>query len=91
MSYDPTGPRKKTWDKMKENPFVPAGVLGFFAVAIYGIKNYKNQKMTNPTAYFGSLRVMAQGMVAGAIAIAASADAIKYFVNEFKGEKKDDS
>jgi len=67
--YDEEKHTSKLWRKMKEAPFVPVGIGGLIGAVGYGIYNYRNRGQMSTSVYLMHLRVMAQGMVVGAITI----------------------
>ncbi|KAK7092490.1 HIG1 domain family member 1A, mitochondrial-like [Littorina saxatilis] len=59
----------KLWRKMKEAPFVPVGVTGLIGAVTYGVWQYRNRGKMSTSVYIMRFRVIAQGMVVGAITI----------------------
>ncbi|XP_076437349.1 HIG1 domain family member 1A, mitochondrial-like [Babylonia areolata] len=59
----------KLWRKMKEAPFVPVGIGGLIGAVGYGIWGYRNRGKMSTSVYVMHFRVIAQGMVVGAITI----------------------
>ncbi|KAG5842148.1 hypothetical protein ANANG_G00174580 [Anguilla anguilla] len=55
--------------KAKENPFVPAGMAGFFAIVGYGLYRLKSRGDTKMSVHLIHMRVAAQGFVVGAMTI----------------------
>ncbi|KAJ8348947.1 hypothetical protein SKAU_G00275360 [Synaphobranchus kaupii] len=55
--------------KAKENPFVPAGIAGFFAIVGYGLYKLKSRGNTKMSVHLIHMRVAAQGCVVGAMTI----------------------
>ncbi|XP_061112186.1 HIG1 domain family member 1A, mitochondrial [Conger conger] len=55
--------------KAKENPFVPAGMAGFFAIVGYGLYRLKTRGDTKMSIHLIHMRVAAQGFVVGAMTI----------------------
>jgi hypothetical protein len=63
-------PTSKASRKIKENPMVPLGMVGFFAAVVYGINNYKNRpKNMTLSMYVMRFRVFAQSIAVGAMGI----------------------
>lgn len=61
--------QNKLWKKIKKDPFVPIGVFGCIGAIIYGYYNHKNRGNISTSTYLMKLRVKAQGMVVGAMAL----------------------
>lgn len=59
----------KLWRKAKEAPFVPAGIGGLLGAVAYGVWNYRRRGNMSTSVYIMHFRVIAQGMVVGAITI----------------------
>ncbi|XP_047444862.1 HIG1 domain family member 1A, mitochondrial [Mugil cephalus] len=57
----------KFWRKAKENPFVPVGMAGFFAIVGYRLMKLKHRGDTKMSVHLIHMRVAAQGFVVGAI------------------------
>ncbi|KAG1926659.1 HIG1 domain family member 1B [Pimephales promelas] len=55
--------------KAKENPFVPAGLLGFFGIVAYRLMKMKNRGDTKMSVHLIHMRVAAQGFVVGAMTL----------------------
>uniref|UniRef100_A0A8C5BDV5 HIG1 domain-containing protein n=1 Tax=Gadus morhua TaxID=8049 RepID=A0A8C5BDV5_GADMO len=55
--------------KAKENPFVPVGMAGFFAIVGYRLYKMKSRGDTKMSVHLIHMRVMAQGFVVGAMTI----------------------
>ncbi|CAN9503480.1 unnamed protein product [Ophioblennius macclurei] len=55
--------------KAKENPFVPIGMAGFFAIVGYRLMKLKSRGDTKMSVHLIHMRVMAQGFVVGAMTI----------------------
>ncbi|XP_030629774.1 HIG1 domain family member 1A, mitochondrial [Chanos chanos] len=55
--------------KAKENPFVPAGMAGFFAIVAYRLYKLKNRGNVKMSVHLIHMRVAAQGFVVGAMTI----------------------
>lgn len=69
-------PMESSAEKLKrktlEEPFVPLGMLGFFAAVGYGAYAYKSRGQMSTSIYLMRLRVMAQSVVVGAITLGAA-------------------
>ncbi|XP_030017092.1 HIG1 domain family member 1A, mitochondrial [Sphaeramia orbicularis] len=66
-SYDEN--ESKFWRKAKENPFVPVGMAGFFAIVGYRLLKLKDRGDTKMSVHLIHMRVAAQGFVVGAMTI----------------------
>lgn len=55
--------------KAKENPFVPVGMAGFFAIVGYRLMKMKNRGDTKMSVHLIHMRVAAQGFVVGAMTV----------------------
>ncbi|KAG9355810.1 hypothetical protein JZ751_000652 [Albula glossodonta] len=66
-SYDEQ--ESKFMRKAKENPFVPAGMAGFFAIVGYGLYRLKSRGNMKMSVHLIHMRVAAQGFVVGAMTI----------------------
>ncbi|KAI3374866.1 hypothetical protein L3Q82_021402 [Scortum barcoo] len=53
--------------KAKENPFVPVGMAGFFAIVGYRLLKLKSRGDTKMSVHLIHMRVAAQGFVVGAM------------------------
>ncbi|RVE61728.1 hypothetical protein OJAV_G00176270 [Oryzias javanicus] len=65
-SYDDEN-QSKLMRKAKENPFVPAGLAGFFAIVGYQLMKMKHRGNTKMSVHLIHMRVAAQGFVVGAM------------------------
>uniref|UniRef100_A0A3B3BMM1 HIG1 hypoxia inducible domain family member 1A n=2 Tax=Oryzias melastigma TaxID=30732 RepID=A0A3B3BMM1_ORYME len=65
-SYDDDN-QSKLMRKAKENPFVPAGLAGFFAIVGYQLMKMKHRGNTKMSVHLIHMRVAAQGFVVGAM------------------------
>ncbi|XP_034412297.1 HIG1 domain family member 1A, mitochondrial [Cyclopterus lumpus] len=59
----------KFMQKAKENPFVPIGMAGFFAIVAYRLMKMKSRGDTKMSVHLIHMRVGAQGFVVGAITV----------------------
>ncbi|XP_061878452.1 HIG1 domain family member 1A, mitochondrial [Entelurus aequoreus] len=59
----------KLMRKAKENPFVPVGMAGFFAIVGYRLWKMKSRGDTKMSVHLIHMRVAAQGFVVGAMTI----------------------
>ncbi|XP_076829465.1 HIG1 domain family member 1A, mitochondrial [Brachyhypopomus gauderio] len=57
----------KLLKKAKENPFVPVGMAGFFAIVAYRLLKLKNRGDVKMSVHLIHMRVAAQGFVVGAM------------------------
>ncbi|XP_026230986.1 HIG1 domain family member 1A, mitochondrial [Anabas testudineus] len=55
--------------KAKENPFVPLGMAGFFAIVGYRLMKMKSRGDTKMSVHLIHMRVAAQGFVVGAMTL----------------------
>lgn len=55
--------------KAKENPFVPAGLAGFFGIVAYRLFKLKSRGDTKMSVHLIHMRVAAQGFVVGAMTL----------------------
>ncbi|XP_071348045.1 HIG1 domain family member 1A, mitochondrial [Trachinotus anak] len=55
--------------KAKENPFVPVGIAGFFAIVGYRLLKMKSRGDTKMSVHLIHMRVAAQGFVVGAMTV----------------------
>ncbi|KAK3908948.1 HIG1 domain family member 1B [Frankliniella fusca] len=65
--------------RIRESPFLYAGLLGLSGMLVAGGMRYKRLRAAgmSPSIFLINLRVAAQGMVAGALALGLIAQAIK--------------
>uniref|UniRef100_A0A8C9S5K8 HIG1 domain-containing protein n=1 Tax=Scleropages formosus TaxID=113540 RepID=A0A8C9S5K8_SCLFO len=61
----------KLMRKVKENPFVPAGIAGCAAIVAYGLYKLKSRGNTKMSVHLIHMRVAAQGFVVGAMTLVA--------------------
>jgi len=67
---DPYGETEsKFMRKAKENPFVPVGMAGFFAIVGWRLLKMRSRGETKMSVHLIHMRVMAQGFVVGAMTI----------------------
>uniref|UniRef100_A0A8D0CJF1 HIG1 domain-containing protein n=2 Tax=Scleropages formosus TaxID=113540 RepID=A0A8D0CJF1_SCLFO len=59
----------KLMRKVKENPFVPAGIAGCAAIVAYGLYKLKSRGNTKMSVHLIHMRVAAQGFVVGAMTL----------------------
>ncbi|XP_008332662.1 HIG1 domain family member 1A, mitochondrial [Cynoglossus semilaevis] len=59
----------KLLKKAKENPFVPVGIAGFFAIVGYRLMKMKSRGDTKMSVHLIHMRVAAQGFVVGAMTV----------------------
>lgn len=69
--------KKRFWDKVKESPFVPVGILGTFGMIGYGVYDFKNRGSMSASVYIMQYRVKAQSVIVGAMAIGVTVSVIK--------------
>ncbi|KAK7158441.1 hypothetical protein R3I94_004916 [Phoxinus phoxinus] len=70
----------KLMRKAKENPFVPAGILGCFAIVAYRLMKMKNRGDTKMSVHLIHMRVAAQGFVVGAMTLGVVYSMYKEYV-----------
>ncbi|XP_012260212.2 HIG1 domain family member 1A, mitochondrial-like [Athalia rosae] len=66
--YDETAGEKLS-RKMRESPFVVAGVVGLMAACGHGAYKYKHRGAMSTSVYLMQLRVTAQGILIGCITV----------------------
>ncbi|XP_026874799.1 HIG1 domain family member 1A, mitochondrial [Electrophorus electricus] len=66
VEYD-DNEESKFLKKAKENPFVPVGMAGFFAIVAYRLMKLKQRGDTKMSVHLIHMRVAAQGFVVGAM------------------------
>jgi hypothetical protein len=82
------GKERTFWDKTKEAPFVPLGILGTAGMIIYGTTHYKNRpKGQALSVYLMQYRVIAQSMIVGAMTLGVSYALIKDYLYPPKKEE----
>lgn len=74
--------------KVKENPIVPLGMLGFLGMAVHGAYKYKHRGNMSTSVYLMHLRVRAQSMVVGALVLGITYEVVKRY---FFGKKENKS
>ncbi|XP_061776517.1 HIG1 domain family member 1A, mitochondrial [Nerophis ophidion] len=79
----------KLMRKAKENPFVPVGLAGFFAIVGYKLWKMKSRGDTKMSVHLIHMRVAAQGFVVGAMTIGVMFSMYKdYFAKPKETEKE---
>jgi len=68
---DPETPSEKLMRRSKENPIVPVGIACALGACGYAAWNFKNRGDTKMSVYLVQLRVIAQGLVVGSLALTA--------------------
>lgn len=66
--------------KAKENPFVPVGMAGFFAIVGYRLWKLKSRGNTKMSVHLIHMRVAAQGFVVGAMTVGVLYSMYKDFI-----------
>ncbi|KAI4810251.1 hypothetical protein KUCAC02_019091 [Chaenocephalus aceratus] len=74
--------------KAKENPFVPVGMAGFFAIVAWRLMKMKNRGDTKMSVHLIHMRVGAQGFVVGAITIGVLYSMYKDYIVKPREEQK---
>jgi hypothetical protein len=69
--------KKKFWEKVKESPFVPIGILGTLGMIGYGVYDFKNRGGMSTSVYVMQYRVKAQSVIVGAMAIGVTISVVK--------------
>ncbi|XP_029381192.1 HIG1 domain family member 1A, mitochondrial [Echeneis naucrates] len=76
----------KLMRKVKENPFVPAGLAGFFAIVGYKLMKMKSRGDTKMSVHLIHMRVAAQGFVVGAMTVGVVYSMYRDYFSKPKGE-----
>lgn len=80
--------QSKFWRKAKENPFVPVGIAGFFAIVGYRLMKIKSRGDTKMSVHLIHMRVAAQGFVVGAMTMGVIYSMYReYFTHPSEGKK----
>ncbi|KAM9322373.1 HIG1 domain family member 1A, mitochondrial [Pholidichthys leucotaenia] len=87
-SYDEN--ESKLLRKAKENPFVPAGLVGFAAIVAYNLVKLKSRGNTKLSVHLIHMRVAAQGFVVGALTVGVVYSMYKDYIIGPKEEQKKD-
>ncbi|KAL6491326.1 hypothetical protein MHYP_G00016710 [Metynnis hypsauchen] len=66
--------------KAKENPFVPVGMTGFFAIVAYRLFKLKQRGNMKMSVHLIHMRVAAQGFVVGAMTLGVVYSMYKDFI-----------
>lgn len=66
---------------------VPLGISGTMGMLAYGIWDYKHKGQMSTSVYLMHLRVKAQSMVVGAMAVGITYSLIKDYFKELKDKK----
>ncbi|XP_035527236.1 HIG1 domain family member 1A, mitochondrial [Morone saxatilis] len=74
--------------KAKENPFVPIGMAGFFAIVGYRLLKMKSRGDTKMSVHLIHMRVAAQGFVVGAMTIGVVYSMYRDYFAKPKEEQK---
>ncbi|CAG5896597.1 HIG1 domain family member 1A, mitochondrial [Menidia menidia] len=74
--------------KAKENPFVPLGMAGFFAIVGYRLFKMKNRGDTKMSVHLIHMRVAAQGFVVGAMTIGVLFSMYREYIAKPNEEQK---
>ena len=65
-------------------PVVPIGILGALGAIGYAVHNYKNKTHERMSVYVVQLRVVAQGIVVGALALTAGSTLYRRLMDDDK-------
>ncbi|XP_034039637.1 HIG1 domain family member 1A, mitochondrial [Thalassophryne amazonica] len=74
--------------KVKENPFLPLGMAGFFAIVGYKLMKMKNRGDTKLSLHLIHTRVAAQGFVVGTLTIGVLYSMYRDYYAKPKEEQK---
>lgn len=74
----------KFLSKSKEQPYVPIGIAGMVGMLGYGAYSYRHKGKMSTSIFLMHLRVKAQGMVVGAMALGIAATLIRDYVFDKK-------
>ncbi|KAM8728056.1 HIG1 domain family member 1A, mitochondrial [Sparus aurata] len=74
--------------KAKENPFVPVGMAGFFAIVGWRLLKMKSRGDTKMSVHLIHMRVAAQGFVVGAMTLGVIYSMYRDFVVKPREEQK---
>ncbi|KAF1383742.1 hypothetical protein EPR50_G00126450 [Perca flavescens] len=85
-SYDEN--ESKFLRKAKENPFVPVGMAGFFAIVGYRLLKMKSRGDTKMSVHLIHMRVAAQGFVVGAMTVGVLYSMYKEYIVKPREEQK---
>ncbi|KAF7656250.1 hypothetical protein LDENG_00044440 [Lucifuga dentata] len=88
MSVDYNENESKFMRKAKENPFVPVGMAGFFAIVGYRLLKLKNRGDTKMSVHLIHMRVAAQGFVVGAMTLGVLYSMYKEYIVKPREEQK---
>lgn len=80
--------QSKFMRKAKENPFVPVGLAGFFAIVGYRLMKMKNRGDTKMSVHLIHMRVAAQGFVVGAMTLGVIYSMYKEFIVQPREKQK---
>lgn len=78
----------KLMRKAKENPFVPVGLAGFFAIVGYRLMKMKSRGDTKMSVHLIHMRVAAQGFVVGALTLGVVYKMYDDYIVKPREEKK---
>ncbi|XP_028986584.1 HIG1 domain family member 1A, mitochondrial [Betta splendens] len=79
----------KLLQKVKENPFVPVGMAGFFAIVGYRLMKMKSRGDTKMSVHLIHMRVAAQGFVVGAITLGVMYSMYRDYIVKPKEQQKE--
>ncbi|GLD50983.1 HIG1 domain family member 1A, mitochondrial [Lates japonicus] len=74
--------------KVKQNPFVPVGLAGFFAIVGYKLMKMRSRGDTKMSVHLIHMRVAAQGFVVGAMTVGVLYSMYKDFIVKPREEEK---
>ncbi|XP_040000157.1 HIG1 domain family member 1A, mitochondrial [Xiphias gladius] len=74
--------------KARENPFVPVGLAGFFAIVGYRLMKMKSRGDTKMSVHLIHMRVAAQGFVVGAMTVGVLYSMYRDYIVKPREEQK---
>lgn len=74
--------------KAKENPFVPVGMAGFFAIVGYRLMKMRSRGDTKMSLHLIHMRVAAQGFVVGAMTVGVLYSMYNEYIAKPRQEQK---
>lgn len=78
----------KLMRKVKENPFVPVGLAGFFGIVAYRLMKMKSRGDTKMSVHLIHMRVAAQGFVVGAMTLGVIYKMVQDYVIKPREQEK---
>ncbi|CAH1772718.1 unnamed protein product [Owenia fusiformis] len=90
-SYEEESQASKLSRKIQEAPYVPLGWAGLIGACVYAATQYKHRGRESTSVFLMKLRVGAQSMVVGAIALGMGYTLLKDYVKKENKQKASDS